>query len=138
MQKIAQNSPSGHHRTTLPGCIFATEAHIDKKNQSSAVAEMGDRGHNRHGPKSGGLLCPFRGLLRTRLIQSGLGRSLLPCQVASSSIPPFGHNRHGPKIGWGGCALFLGVAGSPSNTVAWAEAYLHTKWQLMHPAVWPQ
>ena len=31
-------------------------------NKSSAVAEMGDRGHNRHGPKiGGGLLCPFRG-----------------------------------------------------------------------------
>ena len=28
-------------------------------NKSSAVAEMGDRGHNRHGPKTGGLLCPF-------------------------------------------------------------------------------
>jgi len=30
-------------------------------NKSSAVAEMGDRGHNRHGPKRGGPLCPFRG-----------------------------------------------------------------------------
>ena len=31
-------------------------------NKSSAVAEMGDRGHNRHRPKrGGGLLCPFRG-----------------------------------------------------------------------------
>ena len=27
---------------------------------SCAVAEMGDCGHNRHGPKRGGLLCPFR------------------------------------------------------------------------------
>jgi len=24
---------------------------------------MGDRGHHRHGPKTGGLLCPFRGEL---------------------------------------------------------------------------
>jgi len=47
------------------------------------------------------------------------------------SIQPFGHHRHGPKIGWGGCTLFLGVDGSPSNTkVARAEAYLHTKWHL--------
>jgi len=30
-------------------------------NKSSAVAEMGDSGHSRHGPKRGGLLCPFRG-----------------------------------------------------------------------------
>jgi len=29
--------------------------------KSSAVAQMGDRGHNRHGPKRGGRLCPFRG-----------------------------------------------------------------------------
>jgi len=31
-------------------------------NKSSVVADMGDRGHNRHGPKRGGLLCPFRGV----------------------------------------------------------------------------
>jgi len=30
-------------------------------NKSSAVAEMGDHGHSRHGPKGRGLLCPFRG-----------------------------------------------------------------------------
>jgi len=42
----------------------------------------------------------------------------------------FGHNRRGPKI-WG-LRPFLGKgrAGSPSNTVAWAEAYLHNKWHL--------
>ena len=28
-QKFAKNSPSGHHRTTLSGYIFATEARID-------------------------------------------------------------------------------------------------------------
>ena len=32
-----------------------------KSNKSSAVAEMGDRGHNTHGLKRGGLLCPFHG-----------------------------------------------------------------------------
>jgi len=29
------------------------------ENKSSAVAEMGDRGHNRHGPKRGGCCVPF-------------------------------------------------------------------------------
>jgi len=29
--KIAKNSPSGHHRTTLLGYIFATKAHIDNR-----------------------------------------------------------------------------------------------------------
>jgi len=30
-QKIAKKSPSGHHRTTLSGYIFATEAYIDNR-----------------------------------------------------------------------------------------------------------
>ena len=34
------------------------------------------------------------------------------------------------NLGGGGCALFFWVAGSPSNTVARAYAYLHTKWHL--------
>jgi len=78
---------------------------------------MGDRGHNRHGPKRGvGLLCPFRGELGPRLIQRGLrrGLGLLPYKAASSSIQPVGHhNRHEPKTG---CVPFLGRAATPSNT----------------------
>jgi len=31
----------------------------DMCNKSSAVAEMGDRGHNRDGPKRGGCCAPF-------------------------------------------------------------------------------
>jgi len=30
-QRIAKNSSSGHYRTTLPGRIFATQAHIDNQ-----------------------------------------------------------------------------------------------------------
>ena len=73
-------------------CVSVTFVHCDYK--SSAVAQMGDRGHNRHGPKGGGVLCPFRGALGTGLIQCGL-RGLLPYQVASLSIQPFGHNSVG-------------------------------------------
>jgi len=62
---------------------------------------MGDRGHNRHGTKrGGGVLCPFREALGTRLIKCGLRGDLLPYQVASSSIQPFGHNSvgcHSPR-----------------------------------------
>jgi len=36
----------------------------------------------------------------------------------------------GQKLGGGGCALFLGVAGFPPNTVICAEAYFRTKWHL--------
>jgi len=102
------------------GRLIAAEV-ADK---SSAVAEIGDRGHNRHKPKRGELLCPFRGELGPRLIQYGLGRGLLPYQVASSSIQPFGYNRYEPKTG--GCAPFMGEL-RPHHNVAWADVYLRTK-----------
>jgi len=80
------------------------------------------------GRKEGGCYAPFAEL-GARLLQCGLGRGLLPHQVASSSIQPFGHNRHGPKIGWGGYALSSGGSWVPmEHKVTWAEAYLHTKW----------
>ena len=93
------------------------------------------------GRKEGGLLRPFRGWLGTRPIQSGLGRGLLPYQVASTIHPavwPIAVDM-GQMLGWGGCALFSGGSWVPINhKVAWAEAYLHTKWHLDSPAVWPQ
>jgi len=62
-------------------------------NKNSAVAEIGGRGHNRHGPKKGGCYAPFAGDLGPRLTQCGLGRGLLMYQVASSSIQPIDMNR---------------------------------------------
>jgi len=61
-------------------------------------------------------------------------------QVLSSSSDgqPFGHNRHRPKIR--GCGPFWerGAIAMIQN-VAWADAYLLTKWHLDPPiAVWPQ
>jgi len=54
--------------------------------------------------EGGGCCAPFEGELGPRLIQCGLGRGLLPYQVAFSFIQPFGHNRHGSKTGqWGPC-----------------------------------
>ena len=101
-------------------------------NKSSVVAEISDRGHNRHRPKRGGwLLCPFRGEDGSPSNTMWLGRGLLPYQVASSSIQPFGHNRHGLKIGWGAVPFFYGRSWVPiEHKVAWAEAYLHIKWHL--------
>jgi len=40
-------------------CSLKTLRALDNKNNSSAVAEVGDRGHNRHGPKRGGWCAPF-------------------------------------------------------------------------------
>jgi len=65
-------------------------------NKSSAVAEMGDRGHNRHGPKRGGGAVPLsRSAGNPSNTIWSAWRSVLPYQVASSSIHPFGHNSVG-------------------------------------------
>jgi len=99
---------------------------------------MGNRGHNRRGPKRGRLLYLFRGKLCPRLTQCGLGRGLLLYQVASSSIQPFGHNRYGPKIGEGAVPLLGEGELCPHLTQCGpgrpAEAYFCTKLRL-HPAV---
>ena len=64
------------------------------------IAEMGDRSHNTHGPERAGAAVPlFTWELASHLTQYGLGRDLLPYQVASSSIQSIGHNRHELKTG---------------------------------------
>ena len=72
--------------------LYGSETWRVRKDKSSAVAEIGDRGHNRHMGLKEGVLCPFHGALGSRLIQCGLCRGQLPYQVASSSIQPFGQN----------------------------------------------
>jgi len=47
---------------------------------------MGNRGHNRHGPKRGGCCAPFTGA-GPRLVQCGLGRGLLPYHAWYRSRP---------------------------------------------------
>jgi len=82
---------------------------------------------------------PLSRELGPRQVHCGLDRGLLPYQAASSSVQPFGHNIHGSKIGWGGCALFLGVAGSTSNTMSRRPRSTSVpSGILVHAAVWPQ
>ena len=64
-------------------------------NKSSAVAEMGDCGRNRHGPKRGGAVPLSRSAGNPSNTMWSAQRSILPYQVASSSIQPFGHNSVG-------------------------------------------
>jgi len=45
-QKIAKNSPSGHHRTTLSGYIFATVAHIDNQEKKLLNSNVPACPHN--------------------------------------------------------------------------------------------
>ena len=75
-------------------------------NKSSALAEMGDRGHNRHAPKEEAAVPLSRGELGPRLSQCGLGRGLLLYQVASSIYPAVWPQDMGRKLG--GCAAFRG------------------------------
>ena len=46
---------------TVPKFTLLISFLADRLYKSSALAEMGDRGHNRYRPKREGLLCPFRG-----------------------------------------------------------------------------
>jgi len=93
---------------------------------------MGDRGRISHGPKRVGVALPLsRGELGPCLTQCGLGRGLLPYQVAWH-LHPFSHLATiNMGQNWvGAVPFFCGGTWVPSNTVAWAEAYLHTKWHL--------
>jgi len=51
------------HQLAASDTIFSSLVHVNFKDNSSSVAEMGDRGHNRHGPEIGSLsnfwVCPF-------------------------------------------------------------------------------
>jgi len=90
---------------------------------------MGDRGHNRHGPKRGELLCHFcGGEWGLHPTQCGLGWGLLLYQVASSSMQPFGHSRHGPKTG--GCAPFRGELGPYLTQRSLGRGLPLYKWHL--------
>jgi len=42
-QKTRQKSPSGHHRTTLSGYIFATTAHIDNRKKNLLSSDISSR-----------------------------------------------------------------------------------------------
>jgi len=46
-------------QTVVTNIHFASATPHAKSNKSSAVAERGDRGHNRHGPKKGGGAVPL-------------------------------------------------------------------------------
>jgi len=132
LEKICyRHSIDFHH---LYFCTHSSKLDIKKR---SAVAEMSDRGQNRHGPKRGGLLCPFcRWGTGSHPAQFGLGRGLLPYQVVSSSIQPFGHNRHGPKTG--GCASFRGWELRPHDlTQRCLGQGSIPSGIFIHPAIWP-
>ena len=87
-------------------------------NKSSAVAEMGNRGHNRHGQKEGAAVPLSRTPETTSNTMWTVSRST---SVPSGDwhVHPSSHLATidmGQKLGGGRCAFFLEVAGSPLNT----------------------
>ena len=97
--------------------------------KSSAAAEMGDRGHNRHGPNRWGAAVPLsrRAGTPSNTIWPGPRSISVPSGVFIHSVI---WSQRTVDKNWGLCPFREGEAGSPSNKVAWAEAYLHTKWHL--------
>jgi len=103
----------------------------DRLYNSSAVAEMGHCGHNRHGPKKGtAVRCPFREELGPRQCNVAAACSAEVYTSVPSGVfihPAVWPCQHEPKTG--GCAL-LGGAATPSNTTSpWPrfKSYLSTK-----------
>ena len=95
-------------------------------NKSSAVAEMSDRGYNRHGPKiGGGLLCPFRESwdpVSYNVAWAGevYFRTKRPLH-SSSHLATIGM---GQKLGGVGVPFFGGSWVHIEHNVAYAELYL--------------
>jgi len=110
-------------------------------NKSSAVAEMGDHGDNRDGPKRGGWWCaPFTGGAGSlsNIMWPGQRSTSIPSGVIMH--PAVWHNRHQPKTG--GCAPFSGGGGgAATSSITTSPGSRFTSVAsgvLIHPAVWPQ
>jgi len=84
---------------------------VATRNKSSAVTEMGDRGHNRHRLKRGERLCPLRGELGPRLKQCGLDRGLLPYEWRLHPSSRLATTDMGQTLGGVGVPFFWGELG---------------------------
>ena len=79
-QKSRQKSPSGHHRTTLLGYVFATKAHIDNRKKLVIVGEP--KGLSVHPPQDSYVLhmSPQYGELRPTSGWDRSGSLRHPCK----------------------------------------------------------
>ena len=100
--------------------------------KSSTVAEVGDRYHNRHGPKRWGwVLCPFRAEVGPHLNNVAWAEVYFRTKWRLHPSSHLATLNTGQKLGGSGCALCSGGSWVPiTHKVAWAEAYLHTKCYL--------
>jgi len=124
-------------RTYITGCL-GFRFLGDRLYKSSAVAEMGDRVHNRHRPRIWGAAVPVS--RRAGTPSNTMWPGPRPTTIPSAILvhPVLGHNGHWPKIG-GLCPFREGEAGSPSNTKSpGLRPTSIPNGILMHPAVWRQ
>ena len=148
-----KKSPSGHHRTTLSGYIFAIKARIDNRKKpvkqqylSHMSLQYGELWRTSGWDRfvSLGHPCKFQRVLRLpwgelgpHLTHCGVGWDLPVYQVASWPIQPFGHNTptlqtdHKPQTVFGADVPHsMGELGLHLTQCLLAEAYLHTKSHL--------
>ena len=100
---------NSHHMHIVDTQCYCGQS-VKLLNKSSAVAEMGDGGHNRHGPKRGGCCAPFAGAgTPSSTMWPGPRSTSVPSGVFNSFIQPYLVTIDmGQKLSGGGCALFLG------------------------------
>jgi len=99
---------------------------------------MGDRDHNRHGPKRGGLLCPFRG-------GAGSLSNTMSAGTRSTSVQSgvFIHPAVWPQETWaknwvGAMPFFLGEVGPHRTQSPRPRSACIPSGMLIRPAVCPQ
>ena len=107
--------------------------------KSSAVAEMGDRGDNRHGPKrGGGLLCPFRGSWDQVWYNVSWAEAYFRTKHRLHPSSHLATTDMGQKLGEVDVPFFLGVAGPHWNTMSHRpRPTTMPSGILIHATVWP-
>ena len=115
MPLLGRGSWSPCNNVALIETYLPTKCHLNPSNRLAAI-DVGGKW---------GLLCPIWG--------AGSPSNTMSPGPRPTSVPRgiFGHNRHGRKLGR--APLFGGSWVPIKHNVAWAEAYLHTKWHL-HPS----
>jgi len=114
-QKSRQKSQSGHHRTTLSGYIFATEAHIDNRKNllNSSMSST-----CRSCPLT--VFCPVQNSLYVQVLRCHILTALLhgtPTAGVSQTL------RHGTRSGITELSQ-MAVQNSAGRSSRWASAHI--------------
>ena len=136
-ESVSLRKCTHYHYLTIT-FLTAAPHHCHHVYKSSAVAEMGDRGHNKHGPKRGGCCAPFAGGAgySSNTVWPGPRSTLVPSGVF---IHPAVWPQYTWAENWGPPFWEAEGAGSPSHTM-WpgSRATYVQIGILIHPAVWSQ